>query len=73
MGRREPEGAVRPITEKEGKEIGKKSEDEGGGEGGIGELEGETFEEWQLEGRVEKLERERAEGNRDFVERKDRN
>jgi len=58
---------------KEGKEIGKKSEGEGGGEGGIGELEGETFEEWQLEGRVEKLERERAEGNRDFVERKDRN
>ena len=36
-------------------------------------MEGETFEEWQLEGRVEKLEMERAEGNKDFVERKERN
>ena len=73
MGRREPEGAVRPIKEKEGKENWEKSEGESGDEGGIGESEGETFEEWQLEGRVEKLEMERAEGNKDFVERKERN
>ena len=72
-GGENPKERSGPLRKRKEKKIGRKSEGEGGGEGGIGELEGETFEEWQLEGNVEKLERERAEGNKDFVERKDRN